>query len=60
MIHMQNRYRQVREDFGWSRTQMAGKMGVDTTTVGNWETGKRQMTPGYSVEYGAQGLASSV
>lgn len=41
---MQNRYRQVREDFGWSRVQMAEKMGVDTTTVGNWETGKRQMT----------------
>jgi len=41
---MQNRYRQVREDFGWSRAQMAEKMGVDTTTVGNWETGKRQMT----------------
>jgi len=23
---------------------MAEKMGVDTTTVGNWEAGKRQMT----------------
>jgi len=40
----QNRYRQVREDLGWSRAQMAEKLGVDNTTVGNWETGKRQMT----------------
>jgi len=41
---MQNRYRQVREELEWSRAQMAEKMGVDSTTVGNWETGKRQMT----------------
>ncbi len=37
-------YRQVREDLGWSRAEMAGKMGVDATTLGNWETGARQMT----------------
>ena len=40
---MRNRYRQVQEDFGRSRAQMAEKLGVDNTTVGNWETGKRQM-----------------
>lgn len=41
---MQNRYRQIREDLGRSRAQMAECMGVDSTTVGNWETGKQQMT----------------
>jgi len=41
---IRNRYRQVREDLGWSRAQLAGKMGVDVTTLGNWETGARQMT----------------
>lgn len=44
MPHIQNRYLQVRRDLGWNRTQMAEKMGVDITTVGNWETGRRQMT----------------
>lgn len=56
-----NRYRQAREDLGWSRAQLAAKMGVDATTLGNWETGTRQMTlekltllseiTGFSVEY---------
>ena len=56
-----NRYRKAREDLGWSRAQLAAKMGVDTTTLGNWETGTRQMTlekltllseiTGFSVEY---------
>lgn len=56
-----NRYRQVREDLGWSRAELAGKMGVDATTLGNWETGARQMTleklmlmsevTGFSVQY---------
>lgn len=41
---------------------MSEKMGVDSTTVGNWETGKRQMTleklmfmsevTGFTVQYG--------
>lgn len=39
-----HRYRQAREELGWSRAQMAEKMGVDVTSVGNWETGARQMT----------------
>lgn len=55
------RYRQAREELGWSRAQMAEKIGVDVTSVGNWETGHRQMTlekllimsrvTGFSVQY---------
>lgn len=40
---MANRCRQVREDLGWSRKEMADKMGVDLSTIGNWEIGKRQI-----------------
>jgi len=43
VVLISNRYRQVREGLGWSRAQMAEKMGVDVTTLGNWETGYRQM-----------------
>ena len=59
--HAQSRYRQVRKDLGWSRAELAAKMGVDATTVGNWKTGTRRMTleklmlfseiTGFSVEY---------
>ena len=43
-IRIQNRYQQVRKNLGLNRAEMAEKMGVDITTIGNWETGKRQMT----------------
>ena len=55
------RYKQAREELGWSRAELAGKMGVDTSTLGNWESGKRQLTldnlilmsevTGFSVHY---------
>lgn len=58
---MQNRFMKAREDNGWSRKEMAGKMGVEVSTVGNWEMGRRQMTienllrmaeiTGFSIEY---------
>jgi ribosome-binding protein aMBF1 (putative translation factor) len=32
---MKNRYRQAREDLGWIRMQMARKMNMDVTSVGN-------------------------
>ncbi|MCL2588310.1 MAG: helix-turn-helix domain-containing protein, partial [Oscillospiraceae bacterium] len=41
---IRNRYQQVREDLGWSRAQMAEKMGVDVTTLRNWEAGRRPLT----------------
>jgi len=40
---MQNRCKQIREDLGWSRKEMADKMGVEQSTIGNWEVGKRQI-----------------
>lgn len=58
---MQPKYKQAREDLGWSRAQLGEKMGVDITTIGNWERGARQMTldkllafsevTGFSVQY---------
>ena len=38
-----NRCKQIREDLGWSRKEMADKMCVEQSTIGNWETGKRQI-----------------
>ncbi len=39
-----NRYRQAREDLGWSRAQMAKKMDMTTASVNNWENGNRALT----------------
>jgi len=43
-MHYNPRYRQAREEHGWSRAEFADRMGVEVSTIGNWETGKRQMT----------------
>jgi DNA-binding XRE family transcriptional regulator len=34
------RLRQERERHGWSQSQLAEKIGVDTKTIGRWENGK--------------------
>ncbi len=39
-----NRYRQAREDLGWTRAQMAKKMDMTTASVNNWENGNRALT----------------
>ena len=31
----------IRENKGWSQTQLANKLGVSRATVGNWEIGRR-------------------
>ena len=41
---LSNRYRQAREDLGWSRARMAREMNMDTSSVGNWENGHRALT----------------
>lgn len=40
----QNRYRQAREELGWSAPQLAEKMGVHISTISNIETGQRALT----------------
>ncbi len=44
MSTIPNRLRQVREDLGWTRSQMAEKMSMDVSSVGNWENGNRALT----------------
>lgn len=39
-----NRIAQARLDAGLSAKELAEKLGVDTTTVSNWESGRRQLT----------------
>ena len=39
-----HRIAQARRDAGLSTKQLAAKLGVDATTVSNWESGRRQLT----------------
>ena len=39
-----NRIAQARLDAGLTAKELAEKMGVDTTTVSNWESGRRQLS----------------
>ena len=39
-----NRIAQARKDAGISARELAEKLGVDTTTISNWEAGRRQLT----------------
>lgn len=39
-----NRIAQARFDSGLSAKELAVKLGVDTTTLSNWESGRRQLT----------------
>ena len=39
-----NRIAQARIDSGWSAKELAGKLGVDTATLSNWENGRRQLS----------------
>ncbi len=41
---MQKRFRQAREDLGWSRAKMAEMMSMDVSSVANWENGNRALT----------------
>ncbi len=36
-----NELREVREELGLSRVALGGKLGVDATTIGDWENGVR-------------------
>ncbi len=38
--------RSVREDFGWSRRQMAAELGVSESSIVRWERGTATPTPG--------------
>jgi transcriptional regulator with XRE-family HTH domain len=37
MTKFAKRLRELREQQGWTRQQLAARVGVTTTTVGNWE-----------------------
>ena len=39
-----NRIAQARKDAGMSARELAEKLGVDATTISNWEAGRRQLT----------------
>ena len=39
-----NRIAQARKDAGLTAKKLAEMMDVDTTTLSNWETGRRQLT----------------
>jgi transcriptional regulator with XRE-family HTH domain len=39
-----NRIEQARKEAGFSAKEFAGKIGVDKTTVSNWETGRRPLS----------------
>jgi transcriptional regulator with XRE-family HTH domain len=43
-LEPKNRIAQARTDAGLSAKKFAEKLGVDTATVSNWETGRRQLT----------------
>ena len=39
-----NRIAQARKDAGLSTKELAARLGVDATTISNWESGRRQLT----------------